>query len=289
VSEAPLTEPRSAAPAGPPFQVLRPFERFAFKVMRWFNQAGGAAWGARFQRLILEPFFGLFLSRRLVVRGLERLGTIPPGASVLLVANHRTFFDQFVLGFVLRTQMGMRGKVSFPVRANFFYEGPLGLLVCLLLSAGSMFPPFFRRGEAMPFNKYSLSLVIEMLRGGYLVGFHPEGTRNKGPDIYDLLPAQPGAGEVALKARPIVLPAFISGLSNKLLRELRSNLRRTNPIVMVFGEPVDLSRFPAETRLSHHKKCADLFRERIAALIPEEKAVRAELSAASPERGLPGR
>ena len=37
------------------------------------------------------------------------------------------------------------------------------------------------------------------------------------------------------------------------------------------GAPVDLSAFPAETRLSHHKKCADLFNERITALGQEEK------------------
>jgi hypothetical protein len=45
-------------------------------------------------------------------------------------------------------------------------------------------------------------------------------------------------------------------------------------VVAVYGEPVDLSGWPAETRLSHHKKCADSFNERIAALGEEEKKLR---------------
>jgi 1-acyl-sn-glycerol-3-phosphate acyltransferase len=177
------------------------------------------------------------------------------------------------------------------VRANFFYENPLGLLICLLLSGGSMFPPFFRKPRSKAFNRYSLSLVLEKLRKPRnLVGFHPEGTRNKGPDPYQLLPAQPGAGEVALKSRPVVVvPAFVTGLSNKLLREVGANLRGREPIVAVYGEPIDLSAFPAETRLAHHKKCSDLFCDRIAALMEEEKRIRAEATAASPERVRSGR
>ena len=168
------------------------------------------------------------------------------------------------------------------MRANFFYENPLGLLICFLLSGGSMFPPFFRKPRSKPFNRYSLSLVLEKLRAGRnLVGFHPEGTRNKGDDPYRLLPAQPGAGEVALKSRPVVVvPAFVTGLSNKLLREIASTLRGRNPIVAVFGDPIDLSAFPAETRLTHHKKCADLFCERIYGLMNEERGVRRELPGA---------
>ena len=66
-------------------------------------------------------------------------------------------------------------------------------------------------------------------------------------------------------------------------------LRARNPIVALFGEPIDLSAFPAETRLAHHKKCADLFCARISALMAEERRIRAEASVASPARGRLGR
>src|SRR5437660_264053 len=177
----------------------------------------------------------------------------------------------------------LRGRVTFPVRANFFYEGPLGLAVCVFMSGGSMFPPFFRSADKMPFNRYSLSLVIERMKErNWIVGFHPEGTRNKTDDPYKLLPAQPGVGEVALKARPVVLPAFIHGLTNSVWQELKLMLRRDLPINAVFGAPIDLSGFPKDTRLSHHKRCADLFAERIAELGQEEKKLSATSPAAPP-------
>ena len=278
---AELLAAEARAPAvPPPFEALTPFERLAFRVMRWANVGGGANLGALWQRWILEPLFRLLILRRLVVRGLDRLESIPRDASVLLVANHRTFFDLFVLGWILVQTWKKRWRTSFPVRANFFYENPAGLLICLLLSGGSMFPPFFRKPRSKGFNRYSLSLVVDRLRRkGNLVGFHPEGTRNKGGDVYQLLPAQPGAGEVALKSRAVVVPAFVTGLSNKLFHEVAANLRGRDPIVAVFGEPIDLSAFPSETRLTHHKKCADLFCERIAALMAEEKRIRAGAAA----------
>jgi 1-acyl-sn-glycerol-3-phosphate acyltransferase len=246
--------------------------------MRFFNVGAGVRAAIAWQWLVLTWLFGMFVHRRIVIRGWERLAAIPDGASIMLVSNHRTFFDQFIIGWLLFRSGRYHRKSSFPVRANFFYEHPPGLLISLLLSGGSMFPPFLRRPEAKAFNKYSLGILVDLLRTpGNLIGFHPEGTRNKGPDPYQLLPAQPGAGELALKARPVIVPAFITGLTNHLFSELVANIRRERPIVIVFGDVVDVSDWPAETRLSHHKRCADMLNEKIAALMEEEKAVRAQL------------
>ena len=272
-------EIREGVAGDPPLEVLGPFERLAFRVMRWANVGGGARLGLFWQRNILGPLFKLLIYRRLVVRGLERLDRVPRDASVLLVANHRTFFDLFILGWILVSTWRRRWRPSFPVRANFFYENPVGLFICLLLSGGSMFPPFFRKPRSKAFNRYSLAIVLAKLRApGNLIGFHPEGTRNKTGNPYQLLPAQPGAGEVALKARPVVVPAFINGLSNEITQEVMANFRRRDPVIAVFGEPIDLSPFPAETRLAHHKRCSDLFCARIYALMEEEKQVRRERS-----------
>jgi 1-acyl-sn-glycerol-3-phosphate acyltransferase len=272
---AKTTPARDRRQSGPPMGVLRPFERFAFRVMRFFNVGKGARPALVWQRYVLDPVFAMFVSRRVVVRGWERLEAIPDRASFLMVSNHRTFFDQFIIGWLLFLSGRYNRKSSFPVRANFFYEHPPGLLISMLLSGGSMFPPFFRRPEAKAFNKYSLSILVDLLREpGNLIGFHPEGTRNKGPDPYHLLPAQPGVGELALKARPTILPVFITGLTNHLLSELWANIRKKRPIVIVFGNPVGVGDWPAQTRLSHAKKCADLLNEKIAALMEEEKGVR---------------
>ncbi|MCA1826502.1 MAG: lysophospholipid acyltransferase family protein [Myxococcales bacterium] len=254
----------------PPFEVLSWFERVAFRAMRWAN--GNPLWYL-WQRYCIVPFVGAIVSRRIVYRGLERVQKLPPDAAILLVANHRTFFDQFVLGWILWKRAGFTQRLNFPVRATFFYENPLGLAICMLMSGGTMFPPFFRKAERKAFNKYALAILLEKLRTpGQMVGFHPEGKRNKSDNPYELLPAQPGAGELALKARPTVVPAFITGLSNSLWREIRGQTQ----VVAVFGEPIALPQVEGETRLAHHKRTADLLNERIAALFEEEKRLRAQ-------------
>jgi len=252
----------------PPFEVLSWFERFAFRATRACNESRlGYVW----QRYFVVPFVGGIVARRLVYGGLERVQRLPPDASILLIANHRTFFDQFVLGWILWKRAGLTQRLNFPVRANFFYEHPLGLLICMVMSGGTMFPPFFRAAEKKAFNKHSLAVLLDKLRTpGQMVGFHPEGKRNKSDDPYTLLPAQPGAGELALKARPTVVPAFITGLSNSLWREIRGHTK----VVAVFGEPIELPQIEGETRLAHHKRTADLLNDRIAALFEEEKALR---------------
>jgi 1-acyl-sn-glycerol-3-phosphate acyltransferase len=265
------------------FSSLGFWERLSFRVMRFFNQGGGSGVAWLWQRFVLLPLFSLLASRRLRIHGFERLDGVPEHVPVLLVSNHRTFFDLFILGWIFMTHPRLLRRVSFPVRSNFFYEGPLGLFLGLVFTGGSMFPPFFRSTDKKEMNRISLRILLEKLHTrGQMVGFHPEGTRNKTDDPYTLLPAQPGAGELALKARPVVVPAFILGLSNNPWAELKANIRRERPVIAVFGEPIELPQTPEETRLSHHKKCADVFNQRIAQLGAEERSLRTSASPPSP-------
>jgi 1-acyl-sn-glycerol-3-phosphate acyltransferase len=49
---------------------------------------------------------------------------------------------------------------------------------------------------------------------------------------------------VVLQARPIVIPIFINGMTNDLYYESRVTFNKTGvPIIMVFGDPLDLSEF----------------------------------------------
>jgi len=84
---------------------------------------------------------------------------------------------------------------------------------------------------------------------------------------------------------------MFEGLQNLLDASRAARVERFVHVssVAVYGDPIDLSGFPAETRLAHHKKCADLFCERISALMDEEKRIRSEVTAASPARGRLGR
>ena len=111
-----------------------------------------------------------------------------------------------------------------------------------------------------------------------LVGFHPEGTRNKNDDAYTPLPAQPGVGKLVMDAWPIVVPAFINGLSNDIVADINGNFAGTKRVVAVFGEPMDLSQFKTMgNRLSSHKRIADALLARIYELGQEEQQYRATL------------
>jgi len=111
-----------------------------------------------------------------------------------------------------------------------------------------------------------------------MVGIHPEGTRNKGEDPYLLLPAQPGAGRVAIRARVPVIPAFVLGMSNDLGDIVRRNWTGGAPIRVLFGPPLDLEDLYAEGDLPPvHKKISDRMRDRIAELGDEERRWAAEI------------
>lgn len=253
------------------FAQLSSFELLSFRVMRWLNRSRlGRIWQA-----VPTLAVGALVRRRLQVVGIDRAANIPENAPILLVANHRTFFDLFILGWILVTHPRLRRRVSFPVRSNFFYENPLGLLVGVATTGGSMFPPFFRSSQKKAMNRHSLEILVERLRTpGEMVGFHPEGTRNKTEDPYTLLPAQPGVGELALKARPQVIPAFILGMTNSIWTEIRAGLRGEPKVIAVFGEPIELPAIAGDTRLSHHKRFADAIAAQISALGAEERALR---------------
>src|SRR5207247_2407339 len=140
------------------------------------------------------------LSRRMFVEGLEDLIRLVPHTGVMLVSNHRSFFDQYAM--LLACYMGpvpWAKQLYFPVRSNFFYDQPLGVVVNAAVAGGAMYPPIYRQAERRALNDDALAKMVAILRQpGNVLGMHPEGTRGKGPDPYQFLPAQPGVGKVAL-------------------------------------------------------------------------------------------
>lgn len=217
------------------------------------------------------------------VYGIERLPKLEPNQSFLLVCNHRSFFDLYVvIGELVRR--GLPQRIVFPVRANFFYTNPLGLFVNGVMSFFAMYPPIFREPKKAALNIASLDELTWLLRrGGVFAGLHPEGTRKKDDDPYTLLPAQRGVGRVIRDAGVPVIPVFINGLLNDLPEQIKSNFTRTGrKIVVVFGEPIDfgeLMQAPSTPKV--HQAIADRALEFVAALGREEQAHRAALESES--------
>jgi 1-acyl-sn-glycerol-3-phosphate acyltransferase len=246
------------------------------RASHWFLRHVGVGW--------VHP-----CTRNLVVLdGLERLRGLRPPRGVLLVANHRSFFDMYVLSMILFRHTDLPGRLYFPVRAEFFYDRPLGLAVNGLMSAWSMYPPVLRQPERGRFNDYALARVAELLQEpGTLVGFHPEGTRNKTDDPYTLLPAYPGVGQLIHRAGPTVVPAFILGMGNDLKSQIRGNFDGTGRrIIAVFGAPLDLEEhLRAPARLRTAMAIARAVRAAITRLGERERALRAELEPKLPPLG----
>jgi len=261
---------------------LSRIEKLAVELGRLTNETEtGKKLQDAFLRRISYVWIRASLSHRMFCDGLDRVLAMEPDRGVLFASNHRTFFDQYavLLGLWMGQARWMK-RLYFPVRSNFFYESPLGLLVNYLVGGGAMYPPIFRQAERSAKNREALDRIIGFLKEpGSLVGVHPEGTRGKGPDPYEMLPAQPGIGQIALQAQPIVVPVFINGLSNDIVRDVRANydpdIRRQRPVIAVFGEPVDYEDLKAQKpRPALYKRAADRFRENILALSVRERELR---------------
>jgi 1-acyl-sn-glycerol-3-phosphate acyltransferase len=211
------------------------------------------------------------------VHGLERLPAWSPTESVVCVSNHRSFYDLYVVTAELVAR-GMRNRLLFPVRSNFFYDSPLGPFVNGAMSFFAMYPPIFRDRKRAALNLASLDEVAALLRrGGFFVGVHPEGTRKKDDDPYTFLPAQSGVGRIIRKARVPVVPVFVNGLQNDFVKQIISGItRRGSDVHIVYGKPIDFgSLLDAPESPRTYKRVAEKCLEAIGELGQEEKAIRA--------------
>src|SRR5436309_3381939 len=113
-----------------PIELLEPFERTAFRAMdllhrralpltEWWLRTIGAAWMTVGSRNMMVPI------------GLERLQGLNYDDGILLVSNHRSFFDLYMLMLLLHRHTPLRQPVLCPVRADFFYQRAAGVVVNL--------------------------------------------------------------------------------------------------------------------------------------------------------------
>jgi 1-acyl-sn-glycerol-3-phosphate acyltransferase len=212
------------------------------------------------------------------VHGLERLPVFDPKKSYIVVSNHRSFFDMYVITAFLVYRDLLPNRILFPVRSKFFYDNPLGLVVNGAMSFFAMYPPVFRERSRAALNLATLDEVSRILRGGgAFVGLHPEGQRNQSEDPYELLPAKFGIGRIIHGSGAIVIPAFVNGLGNDIAKQIRSNFDGTGARVnVVFGKPVDFGSMLSERgnqglfrRISEHALT------QVKILAEEERAIRA--------------
>ena len=100
------------------------------------------------------------------VFGLENVEKTDFDRPLLLVANHRSFFDMYVVSSVMFRQTTHPMILYFPVRAKFFYDNPVGWFVNLVMGWFSMYPPFFREEREVKkreFDKFASRKNVPLL------------------------------------------------------------------------------------------------------------------------------
>ncbi len=256
--------------------MLNSLERVAFRVSHRMNQGRWKLFWTWCQKHIGSRWIQLATYNLLRVDGLEHIEAVSHERPLLLVANHRSFFDMYAVSSVLFRRTRWPKILFFPVRGRFFYESPLGMLVNMLMGWWSMYPPIFAENEKRLFDKYSVRRLAQLCREGrgHVIGFHPEGTRNRSSDPYSFLRAQPGVGKLIKDAAPQVIPVFIAGLGNSLPRQVVGNWTGGEPIRIRFGHPLDLTTFlEKKDHVRTYKEIAEFVMQKIIELGEEDRAV----------------
>lgn len=271
VTETPLV------PSAAELSVLGNTDKIGFRLTHRMNLGAWKRLMTFFQRHIGSLWIYIATYNLMNVFGIENVENSDPNIPLVLVANHRSFFDMYTVSSVIFRRTKRPVKLFFPVRAKFFYDNPVGWFVNFVMGWFSMYPPFFREDREVKkreFDKYSMRRLVQLCTTGHghIIGFHPEGKRNLVGGAYDFLPAQPGIGKVIYSAHPQVIPVFIAGLGNDLPKQILGNWKGGEKVRIWFGETIDLETFYERgDRLRTHKEIADHLMSKIKELGEADK------------------
>jgi len=138
---------------------------------------------------------------------------------VIVVANHKNYFDHWLLGFAL-----VNNKVNSPFLPLRFFAADRFFKVWwtgwgLLMKINGAFPAY--KGQGL---EISLKEPIEILKNGGTVVFYPEGVTVRDPN--KIGEPKRGIGALALWSNEKILPVAIKG-SGKL----------NDGVKIIFGKP----------------------------------------------------
>ncbi|MGI5870799.1 MAG: lysophospholipid acyltransferase family protein [Bacillota bacterium] len=180
-------------------------------------------------------FLGKFISGLWIsfFHGFRVIGreNIPKSGGAVVVANHLSNWDPFVFGCAIPR------KVHFMAKKELFRFKPLGAL----LRAWGAFP--VNRGGS---DRAALETAMQHLQAGQLLGIFIEGGRNR-TGGENMLPPQPGAAMLAVKAGVPIIPVALIGTDAIGYRPFRR-------VAAVIGGPIR----PQEGGKSHKELYQEL-------------------------------
>ena len=175
----------------------------------------------RLSHVLLVPVLLAYL--RLTRTGRE---WIPSEGPVLIVANHRSFLDPFLIGTMLRAGR----PLNFMGKAELFARPRAGWYV----SRCGCFP--VRRGESDP---EAMETARRVLEGGGVLVIFPEGTRLRAGGLGD---PRRGAFRMAIETGATVVPMCVRGAENVrrakvVVRPVHCEVHAAPAIAVERGEP----------------------------------------------------
>ncbi|GGB77871.1 phospholipid biosynthesis protein [Knoellia flava TL1] len=233
--------------------------------------------GIELQRFILEGLRSTFFPcARFDIEGVEN---IPRHGPVILVGNHRSYFDVVAMANVVRRS----GRTARVLGKKELFDVPV--LGSFISAAGGI------RVDRAEGGQVSYDMAALALEGGEMVGLLPEGTIPRGEAFFDpVLKGKTGAARLAAASRAPVIPVGMWGTEKVWPRssKLPNLLNLSNPptVRIRVGEPVELKyRSPAADTKRIMAAISDL-------LPPESREQRVptleELRATYPDGRLPG-
>ncbi|MFQ5637904.1 MAG: lysophospholipid acyltransferase family protein [bacterium] len=187
---------------------------------------------------------------------------VPKRANVLLLSNHQSMIDSFLVGmFAFYPKSVIKPHVMpwNPAAEENFYRSPI---LAWLADNWKCIPIKKGRKDVGAIFKMAEALKVSPMT------FFPEGTRSRDGKIGK---ARGGAGLLILETNPTVIPVCIDGM-DKLLPIGKVLPRIFKKIYVYYGEPLDLSGYEDQEKT---KQTAEMIMNRVMDRI---RAMRTEIA-----------
>ena len=181
---------------------------------------------------ILKPFFYLLFK---IFNHFQIVGheNIPDSGAVILVGNHTSYWDPFIIGAAVNR------KVNFIAKAQLFKIPLLGPL----MSYFGAFPVKQGKGD-----RGAIEHSLEILKEGKVLGIFIEGTRNtKNPET--MLKPLPGPAMLAIRSQATVIPVAIINA-----RKILWSFKRLR---IIFGKPIVFHDTPEIEKKELYRRIAE--------------------------------
>ncbi len=190
----------------------------------------------------MRVFFGVVFHTAWPLR-VEGAEHVPRQGAAVVVSNHLSLIDPFVVGYAANRLVNFMGKEEL------FRTPFVGFLIRQL----GAFPVDRGRRDAS-----AMRIALQVLKAGELLGMFPEGTRSTGGEMLEF---RTGAVRLATKTRSPIIPVAVRNTNHamppgRIIRPARISVR--------FGEPFELTElYESNSKGEAMERALAVLKERI--------------------------